>query len=247
MTDIGDSVSECPNGTYRFDGNFTCLKYCPSNYEINEERNKCIIKSYKQTSSNEFKNQILSNITSFVNSSALINGSDFIAMIFPADEVNPKDQLKNGISAIDLGNCTKVIKEHYNISQTESLIVVNMESKKNKTNENSDNSFNIGKNIQMDIYDNSGRKLNLLVCKQDIKVLVYLGNDIEELNIESAMDLADQWIDIFNPSDEFFNDICHYYDNKEGKDIIINDRRTDIYQNAIFVKMDVNMMVWTMI
>ena len=102
----------------------------------------------------------------------------------------------------------------------------------------------------MDIYDISGRKLNLSVCKQEIKVMVYLGNDIEELNIESAMGLADQGIDVFNPSDEFFNDICHYYNNKEGKDIIINDRRTDFYQNAAFCQggckydgMDYNLMI----
>ena len=38
-------------------------------------------------------------------------------------------------------------------------------------------------------------------------------------------------IDIFNASSDFFNDICFQYDNDDGKDIILNDRRTDIYQN----------------
>ena len=61
----------------------------------------------------------------------------------------------------------------------------------------------------------------------------YIG-DVEELNIQSAMNLADQGIDVFNASDKFFNDICHYYDNKDGKDIILDDRRTDIYQNVTF-------------
>ena len=49
------------------------------------------VKSYEQTSSNEFKNQILTNITAFVNSSALINGSDFIAVILSSDEMDPKN------------------------------------------------------------------------------------------------------------------------------------------------------------
>ena len=35
-------------------------------------------------------------------------------------------------------------------------------------------------------------------------------------------------------NDEFFNNICHEYDNKDGKDIIINDGRTDIYKNVSF-------------
>ena len=48
------------------------------------------------------------------------------------------------------------------------------------------------------------------------------------------MDLSNKGIDVFNPEDDFFNDICHQYDNSEGKDIILNDRRTEIYKNATF-------------
>ena len=33
------------------------------------------------------------------------------------------------------------------------------------------------------------------------------------------MNLAESGIDIFNSSDEFFNNLCHEYDNKDGKDI----------------------------
>ena len=48
------------------------------------------------------------------------------------------------------------------------------------------------------------------------------------------MTLSEQGIDVFNARDEFFNDICYPYDNPDGMDIIINDRRSDIYQNATF-------------
>jgi len=83
-------------------------------------------------------------------------------------------------------------------------------------------------------YDNAGRKLNLSVCKENIKIMKYIGNLKEVLNIESAMTLADSGIDVFNASDEFFNNICHEYGNTDGKDIIIDDRRTDIYKNVSF-------------
>ena len=62
----------------------------------------------------------------------------------------------------------------------------------------------------------------------------YLGDVAEELDIDSAKSFADSGVDIFNASDEFFNDLCHKYDNNEGKDIIIEDRRSDIYINASF-------------
>ena len=218
----------CLSGTYLFQLNNSCLEFCPSDYEINTEWNKCMKKEEK-SSLTEFKNQIMNNITSFINSSNVINGSDFIAVIFSIDNMDPEEQLKNGISAIDLGNCSNTIKDHYKIDD---FIVVNMETKNNETEAN-DNSLNIGKNTQIELYDYSGRKLNLSICNEDIKIMKYIG-DVEELNIQSAINLADQGIDVFNASDKFFNDICHYYDNKDGKDIILDDRRNDIYQNVTF-------------
>ena len=88
----------------------------------------------------------------FKNSSSLINGSDFIATILSSHNLKPRDQLNMGISAIDLGNCTQILKEYNNISESENLIIVNMESKRNKNNienNNNDNSIDIGKNIQI--------------------------------------------------------------------------------------------------
>ena len=62
----------------------------------------------------------------------------------------------------------------------------------------------------------------------------YLGDVAEELNINTAKSYAESGVDVFNASDEFFNDLCHKYDNNNGMDIIIKDRRTDIYINVSF-------------
>ena len=170
----------------------------------------------------------------FKNSSSLINGSDFIATILSSNNLDPKDQLNMGISAVDLGNCAQIIKKMNNISKSENLIIVNMESKRNKNNienNNNDNSIDIGKNVQIEIYDSSGKKLDLSVCKEDIKILQYI-KDVNELNIQTAMNLANSGVDVFDVNDEYFNDICH--ENIDGKDIIINDRRKDIYKNVSF-------------
>ena len=78
---------------------------CSNNYITDKELNIPVKKTYEQTSSKEFKEQLFNNITSFVGSSELINGSDFIAVVLSSDDMDPKDQLKKGISAIDLGNC----------------------------------------------------------------------------------------------------------------------------------------------
>ena len=181
----------------------------------------------------------MNNISDFINtenSSKVYNGSDFIALILSSDNIEPKEQISKGISAIDLGNCTNVIKEHYNISQNESFYVLNIELKKNKTEKSEEkinNSFDLGKEVQIEIYDRLGKKLDLSICNQDIKVINYIG-DVKELKIDSAKSFSEQGIDIFNANDDFFNDICHDFDSIDGQDIIINDRRTDIYQNATF-------------
>ena len=168
LAGIGNCVQECPDGTYKFFGNYTCLKLCQSNYEANNEEKKCVIKSYEKTSSKEFKNEILNNITSFVNSSSLINGSDFIAVVLDSNEMDPKEQIKKGISAIDLGNCNGQIKEYYNISKDEPIIILNMESKRNESNtniDNNNNAFDIGKNNIYYFY-------NFNICKYIIITLI---------------------------------------------------------------------------
>ena len=55
----------------------------------------------------------------------------------------PEKKKKKGISAIDLGECTQIIKGHYNISENESLIILNMESKniENNDEEKNDDKF----------------------------------------------------------------------------------------------------------
>ena len=239
LTLSGDCVSDCPNGTIQFSLNKTCLESCPNNYEVNKENNVCIIKSFdKTTLLSDFKIQVMDNIISYANlfnSSILINGYDFIAIFLSSNEINQKERLKNGISSIDLGNCPQVLQKHYNISENESLIILNIESKKDeeRNDHNKDNSFNIVNKINIEIFDMSGRRLDLSICKEDIKIKKYLG-DIGEINIELVKNYADIGIDVFNASDEFFNSLCYKYNNKEGKDITIEDRRTYIFQNVTF-------------
>ena len=78
-----------------------------------------------------------------MNNSSIINGSDFIAVFLTTDKMEPEEQIKKGISAIDLGGCTQIIKGYYNIFENESLIILNMESKniENNDEEKNDDKF----------------------------------------------------------------------------------------------------------
>ena len=61
----------------------------------------------------------------------------------------------------------------------------------------------------------------------------YIG-DADELNLELAKSLSEPGIEVFNEKDDYFNDLCKDYSNVNKIDIIINDRRNDIYKNATF-------------
>ena len=63
----------------------------------------------------------------------------------------------------------------------------------------------------------------------------YIGDvDTKELDIKTAMNMANKGIDVFNPKDDFFNNICKQIDDINSKDMILNDRRKDIFKNATF-------------
>ena len=51
------------------------------------------------------------------------------------------------------------------------------------------------------------------------------------MDIESAKNFSSKVIDVFNAADDFFK---RSYDIPDNKDIIINDRKNDINQNATF-------------
>ena len=64
----------------------------------------------------EFKDIIFNNISAYINYSSIIHGTNYQALIFSSNNLNPKEQLDNGISAVDLNDCIISLKEYYNIS-----------------------------------------------------------------------------------------------------------------------------------
>ena len=180
----GQCLSQCPNGncpSKNNEGNFICEK-CDTNNNNNKLDNNDKI-------STENNKELIFDFISSNSSSSITSNSELIQVISTSDKMSIEEQLKTGVSPVDLGNCTNIIKEFYNISKEENLIILNQEkrnnNRQNKSSDNNDNSISLGKFSQIEIYDLSGRKLDLSVCKTGIKILKYLG-DVETLNINSA-------------------------------------------------------------
>ena len=218
------------------------LLVCKRGYIING--NKCIadIQEQKELKYNNFtnftecKNEFMTNIRAYIDSSQFWNGSNCETKILRSNDIGINDSIKINISEIFLGACPQILKEHYNISNEESLILLIMENTKNKNkNENSldNNAINLGIDILLNIFDIFGRQLDLFHCQSFIRITHNI-SQFNELDIKSAKNFAKKGIDVFNASDSFFNDLCHPYDDEDGNDIILYDRREDFYQNVTF-------------
>ena len=252
LTKQFDCLPSCLNGTYEYIPNVTCVDTCPENYELNPERTRCIFSTFSGvTSPTDFKEIIFSNISAFVDSSTVINGTNFKAQIIASSDVDPLEQIKNGISGLDFGDCIEVLKEKYNIPPNEDLIVIEIETKEDKNN-NKDLNYekdciDLGKNVKVSICDIAGNVLDMSLCENDITVMKIV-SDVENIDINTAMDFAEQGIDVFNTQDAFFNDRCSKYNS--DKDVILGDRRNDFYQNVsfcgddcLYTGMDYNLMI----
>ena len=159
----------------------------------------------------------------------VINGSNFKAQIIAASDIDPVEQIKNGISGLDLGDCIDILKAHYEIPDNEDLIVIEIETTEDKEKNQGLNHevdcIDLGKNVKVSICDMDGNILDMSFCDNDITVMKYVG-DVDDIDINTAMEYADQGIDVFNTQDAYFNERCTKV--KGDKDIILGDRRTDL-------------------
>ena len=231
-----DCVKSCLKETYEYIPNVTCVDTCPENYILNEERTRCVFSTFASpTSPSEFRDIIFSNISSFVDSTSVINGSNFKAQIIAASEIDPIEQIKNGISGLDFGDCIDTLKAVYNIPENEDLIVIEIETKEDQEKNNELNydkdCVDLGKNVKVSICDKDGNILSMSHCDNEITVMKYIG-DVEEIDMNTAMEFAEQGIDVFNAQDSFFNDRCNHFNSDQ--DVILGDRRDDFFQNISF-------------
>ena len=242
LTKDGDCVSECPEGNHKFqlNYNYSCVEFCPDDYLVSSDGKNCELPEFqKYASISDFKSIISDNINSHVNSSRVIDLDNLKAQIMYSKDLNPISQIHNKISTINnIENIIEKLKIKNSIDINEDLIVVLIESKENKIENESLNKdkdiINLGKGIELIIYDNSGNKLDVSSIKNEkITIMKYI-EDIPYIDLNEAKVLYDKGIDVFNESESFFNDICYPYKSNSSSDIILADRRTDLFQNITF-------------
>ena len=166
----------------------------------------------------ELKNNKLRNKTE------IIPGDNIIFQFTTTEEQNYiiENSLYSNISSIDLNKCENILKEKYNIDDNEPLIIMKVDINRNDT---------ISTQIEYEVYNPTNfEKLDLSICKdKNAKISLYPPIDLDSNILNLAKHLKRQGYDLFDSSDNFYNDICSAYNSFNGTDVILKDRKKDFY------------------
>ena len=133
-----------------------------------------------------------------------------------------KNSYNQGISSINLQECEERLKTVNDIKEEESLFILKIDIISEDL---------IQTYVQYEIYNPKNfTLLDLSVC-QDITIIMNSPVYINNLTSLLYDYLKESGYNLFNKSDDFYNDICSTFTTENGTDIILFDRKNIIYEN----------------
>ena len=122
-----------------------------------------------------------------------------------------------------MGKCENILKDNNGIPRSESLIIYKTDIKTEDLS---------ATYVIYEVYNPiTLERLNLSICNLvdiNIDVPVILNNNMETL----YNSLTDSGYNIFDGNDSFYQDICATYTTINGTDILLSDRKKDIYTES---------------
>ena len=148
--------------------------------------------------------------------------------IFIYDNVKCLEETSKEAPISDFDSCVKKVKAKFEIKLDLINIIVMIKDKNDKI---TNTSFAFGDPITGELLD-----IGDTCSNENIEIAKDLVNMIEELEIDNQkkeilVDLVKQGINIFDPNDKFYQDLCYYYDSPVKKDIPMRDRVSLYYPN----------------
>ena len=206
-----------------FDLKYNCYKICES-YIIDKKFNKyeCTSQGFSilYDSSDKSKSETIDDFDIIIqnknpNSSYIIKGNNYTVFINPIGRYTNDSNVN-----IDFYECHKILKEKYPEFEFR-ILQINSEN-------NNPNCLN--EDVEYRVYNQFGEKIDLSCC-ENTKITIQNKIKTSLLNLEQISYFQNMGIDVFDLNDDFFNDICYPYFDKNNSDMILKDRVSDIYQN----------------
>ena len=190
----------------------------PDNYLININNSylNCIELNIENRT--EIIQHIIDNLINEFNITELNSGKDKKiidknkVIILTSTESQKNNEDKNNIT-MNLGKCENLLKKNYNISNNNSLYILQIISE--------EEGMKIPK-IEYEVYypltANNLTKLNLNLCK-DTKIEISISVKINDS------------LDKYNPKSGYYNNICSIATSESGTDISLKDRKNEFIDN----------------
>ena len=236
-------IEDCTNDdTFKYEFKNNCYKSCPSNsipsndniYICEEkiEEEQCILTQNELPfSNNEISVSDLNSYTqtyanSFTNTNKYVSTytNKFIS-IYIYKNITCLEMKIDSAPQIDFGECYTKVKNHFNFSDELIISVINI----NNENSKPITTYAFSNPITGELISSSEIcSKEKIVVQEDVKTLIASIDDKKE---EFIMFCAKQGIDVFNVSDEFYNDLCYHFESPNGRDIPMKDRYAMFYPN----------------
>ena len=188
------------------------------NYQIDKGYVLDILKNISKNNLNKDLVSFLENIENLVNSTA-----DPIELSYDNKSIvvtSSNESLPKNITHADHTNCSMKLKQYYNISKvTYKQVEIKIDDEKSLHNK-----------VEYGFYNDKNELLDSSICNDELIRVYYKIKENSTLDISLLQKYQEKNIDVLNHNDSFFNDICYPY-SESGNDLILCDRRSDIYQN----------------
>ena len=181
--------------------------------DINSYSKDQMIEKIKNDIMNGTMDELLSNVLEGDKKDYIIEDDDLIYQI--TSTYNQNNSLNNNISTIILGECERILKKEYNISEDLALLIFKIDY------------FKQGSSIPIigyEIYHPITKiKLNLTYCNK------------ANININIPVSINEDNILKYDPNNKYYTDGCVPSTTSNGTDILLNDRQEEFNNNNMFL------------
>ena len=246
-------IDLCKNDNlFKFEFNGKCFEQCPDNTHISSEDNhKC-----EEEISEEIIEKTIENDEEEDECNLKLNELDLLNDTLTSDDLNNFTKIYASKYSGSGNYIIKLENEFFKIFIYKNAICLQNVSQDAKSIDFGENYLSLLGNYQINnpiitIITNktsnvssysfadpdTGETLNILnegLRKAEIKVqedIYSLLSNLDNKRKEYIMNMLDQGIDVFDPSNEFYTNLCFYYDSPNNKDIPMRDRASFFFAN----------------
>ena len=226
----GKCFAQCPDKTHISSGdNYKCEEKIENTIENEDEKDKCNLKLNELDLLNDtLTDDDLNNFTTIYASK--YSGSDNYIIkleneffkIFIYKDIVCLQNVSQDAKSIDFGENYLNLLGNYQLNDPIITIITN------KTSNVSTYSFAHPDTGETLTNLNEGLRNAEIKVQEDIYSLL---DNLDDKRKEYIMNMLDQEIDVFNPSNEFYTNLCFYYDSPNNKDIPMRDRASFFFAN----------------